>query len=183
VYRQDAEARRERLLVVREAAFGSHQQMPRRLARRKRRKRLRGAGCEHGRSRGLALELGEPRRERHGRQDQGHAIAAALLARGDGDGDGHEQREAHQPAAGIARAGSLDTEALIAAFRGLEYDSPIGRIRIRAGDHQATVGNWIGTLGQKDGRGVVKDWTFLDGANYLPPEAEARARRPAGAND
>jgi len=86
-------------------------------------------------------------------------------------------------AAGIARAGSLETEALIAGFRGLEYDSPIGRIRIRPGDHQATVGNWIGTLGRKDGRGIVKDWTFLDGANYLPPEDEARTRRPAGAND
>lgn len=38
----------------------------------------------------------------------------------------------------VRRAGgSTDTEDLIAAFRGLEFDSPKGRIHIRAEDHQA----------------------------------------------
>jgi hypothetical protein len=29
--------------------------------------------------------------------------------------------------------------------------------------------------------GVLVDWTFLDGTEHLPPEAEAAARRPAAA--
>jgi branched-chain amino acid transport system substrate-binding protein len=84
-------------------------------------------------------------------------------------------------AAGIARAGSVDTEALVRGFRGLEFDSPIGRLRVRAGDHQATVGHWIGRLACKSGKGVLVDWKFLDGAGFLPPEAEAAALRPAAA--
>ena len=84
--------------------------------------------------------------------------------------------------AGIERAGSLDTEALIRGFRGLEFDSPIGRLLIRRGDHQATHGNWIGKLARRNGRGTMIDWTFLDGADFLPSETEAAALRPAGAN-
>jgi branched-chain amino acid transport system substrate-binding protein len=84
-------------------------------------------------------------------------------------------------AAGIRRAGSVDTEPLVRAFRGLEFDSPIGRLTVRAGDHQATVGHWIGRLACRNGRGVLVDWEFLDGAAFLPPEAQAAALRPAAA--
>ena len=84
-------------------------------------------------------------------------------------------------AAGIARAGSVDTEALVRGFRGLEFDSPIGKLRIRSGDHQATVGHWIGRLACKGGKGVLVDWKFLDGAGFLPPEAEAAKLRPEAA--
>jgi branched-chain amino acid transport system substrate-binding protein len=84
-------------------------------------------------------------------------------------------------AAGIHRAGSVDTEALIRGFRGLEFDSPIGMLRIRSGDHQATVGHWIGRLACRDGRGTMVDWKFLDGAEFLPPEPQAAALRPAAA--
>lgn len=84
--------------------------------------------------------------------------------------------------AGIQRAGALDTEALIRGLRGLEFESPIGRLLVRRGDHQATHGNWIGKLARRNGRGTTVDWTFLDGADFLPPEAEAAAMRPAGAN-
>ena len=84
--------------------------------------------------------------------------------------------------AGIKRAGSLDTEAMIRGLRGLEFDTPIGRMLIRRSDHQATHGNWIGKLARRNGRGTMVDWTFLDGANFLPPENEAAAMRPQGAN-
>ena len=43
-------------------------------------------------------------------------------------------------AAGIAKAGSTDTEKLIAAFKGLKVDSPFGPFMYRASDHQATMG-------------------------------------------
>jgi branched-chain amino acid transport system substrate-binding protein len=86
-------------------------------------------------------------------------------------------------AAGIAKAGDTETEALIRAFRGLQFDSPVGPITIRAGDHQATFGSWVGRLDIRNGRGVMADWQYLNGADYLPPEGEARAWRPAAAND
>ncbi|MET0906071.1 MAG: ABC transporter substrate-binding protein, partial [Tardiphaga sp.] len=43
-------------------------------------------------------------------------------------------------AAGIAKAGSTDTEKLITAFRGLAVDGPFGPFTYRASDHQATAG-------------------------------------------
>jgi branched-chain amino acid transport system substrate-binding protein len=85
-------------------------------------------------------------------------------------------------AAGIAKAGSTDTEKLIAAFKGLQFDTPVGMLTIRD-DHQSTLGSWIGQLAIKDGKGVMVDWTYLDGADYLPPLAEAMKWRPAGSND
>jgi branched-chain amino acid transport system substrate-binding protein len=85
-------------------------------------------------------------------------------------------------AAGIGKAGSTDTEKLIAAFKGLQFDSPVGRLTIRD-DHQSTLGSWVGQLALKDGKGVFVNWKYLDGADYLPPLAEALKWRPAGSND
>ena len=85
-------------------------------------------------------------------------------------------------AAGITRAGSTDTEKLIAAFKGLQFDTPVGKLTMRD-DHQSTLGSWIGQLAIKDGKGVLVNWTYLDGADYLPPVAEALKMRPAGSND
>jgi branched-chain amino acid transport system substrate-binding protein len=80
--------------------------------------------------------------------------------------------------AAVRRAGSLETEAMIAALRGLCFDSPIGPVTVRAGDHQATVGNWIGYTAVRDGQPVVEHCRFLDGAEFLPSEAEASVMRP-----
>ncbi len=73
----------------------------------------------------------------------------------------------------IDRAGIMETEALVAALEGLKIDSPLGDLRIRAADHQATMGAWIGYLTCREGKGVMRDWTFLQGEDYLPTEAEA----------
>ena len=85
-------------------------------------------------------------------------------------------------AAGITKAGSTDTEKLIAAFKGLQFDTPVGQLTMRA-DHQSTLGSWIGELALKDGKGVLVNWKYLDGADYLPPVDEALKWRPAGTND
>ncbi|MFO1188452.1 MAG: ABC transporter substrate-binding protein [Alphaproteobacteria bacterium] len=82
-------------------------------------------------------------------------------------------------AAAIQRAGSTDTEKMVDAFSGLELDSPFGRIRYRAGDHQSTLGAFVGRLAVQDGKGVMVDWFYADGAHYLPAEAEAAKLRPA----
>jgi branched-chain amino acid transport system substrate-binding protein len=85
-------------------------------------------------------------------------------------------------AAGIARAGSTDTEKLIVAFKGLQFDTPVGRLTMRD-DHTSTLGSWIGQLAIKDGKGVMVNWTYLDGADYLPPLDVALKMRPPGTND
>jgi len=86
---------------------------------------------------------------------------------------------AYSVAAAIKRAGSTDTEKLADAFAGLAVDTPFGRIRYRAGDHQSTLGAFVGRLAVKDGKGVMVDWFYADGARYLPDEAEAAKLRPA----
>ena len=85
-------------------------------------------------------------------------------------------------AAGITRAGSTDTEKLIAAFKGLQFDTPVGKLTIRD-DHQSTLGSWVGELALKDGKGVMVNWRYLDGADFLPPVDVALKMRPPGSND
>lgn len=58
-----------------------------------------------------------------------------------------------------------------------------GAITFRAGDHQSTLGAFVGKTSQKEGRGVMVDWRYADGAAYLPLEADAAKKRPAGANN
>ncbi len=79
----------------------------------------------------------------------------------------------------IKKAGSTDTEKLVAAMRGLTFDSPIGPITFRASDHQATMGAFVGKLAVRDGQGVMVDWRYVDGATYLPDDKAAAALRPA----
>jgi branched-chain amino acid transport system substrate-binding protein len=79
----------------------------------------------------------------------------------------------------LKKAGSTDSDALIAALEGLEMQTPFGPIVYRAVDHQSTMGAYVGQLAKKDGEGVMVDWRFADGAAYLPSPAEAKLlRRP-----
>ena len=87
----------------------------------------------------------------------------------------------HTIAAALKKAGSTETEKLIAAYRGLEFNSPFGPAKFRAGDHQSTLGAFVGKTSQKDGRGLMVDWRYIDGADVLPSEDEGRNRRPADA--
>jgi branched-chain amino acid transport system substrate-binding protein len=81
-------------------------------------------------------------------------------------------------AAGIAKAGSTDTEKLIAAFRGLKLESPFGPFEYRASDHQATVGAYVGKIAIKGGKGTMSDFKYVDGASVLPSAEEVRKLRP-----
>ncbi|MCB5364468.1 ABC transporter substrate-binding protein [Pusillimonas sp. CC-YST705] len=83
-------------------------------------------------------------------------------------------------AEGIKKAGSTDTEALIEAFRGLEVpNTPFGTVTYRANDHQATSGAFVGKLAVKDGKGVMVDFKYVDGADVQPTDEEVRKLRPA----
>ncbi|MDJ0821027.1 MAG: ABC transporter substrate-binding protein [Paracoccaceae bacterium] len=81
--------------------------------------------------------------------------------------------------AALEKAGSTETEAIRAAFEGLEVDSAMGPIVFREIDNQSTMGAYVGTTALQDGKGVMVDWEYKDGANYLPSDEEVRALRPA----
>ena len=82
-------------------------------------------------------------------------------------------------AAVIKKAGSLDTEKLVAAMSGLEVETPFGPITYRAIDHQSTMGAYVGQIGVKDGKGVMTSFRYAPGDKYLPSDAEVRKMRPA----
>jgi branched-chain amino acid transport system substrate-binding protein len=77
----------------------------------------------------------------------------------------------------VEKAGSTDTDALIAAAQGVSVQTPFGVVSYRAADHQSTLGAFIGKTALRDGKGVMVDFTYKDGAAYLPPESEAAKRR------
>ena len=79
----------------------------------------------------------------------------------------------------LKKANSTDTEAMVAAMKGLTFMSPVGQVTFRPIDHQSTMGAYVGYTALKDGKGVMVDWEYLDGANYLPPDEEVRKLRPA----
>ncbi|MFG1463968.1 ABC transporter substrate-binding protein [Xanthobacter sp. DSM 24535] len=82
-------------------------------------------------------------------------------------------------AAIIAKAGSTDTDQLIAAAEGISLISPFGPIVFRKGDHQSTLGAFVGKTKVQDGQGRMVDFVYRDGAAYLPSEDEAAKLRPA----
>lgn len=82
-------------------------------------------------------------------------------------------------AAILEKADATDVESLIAAAKGVRSDTPLGPVTFRAVDHQSTFGVFVGRTALVDGRGVMVDWRYADGADYLPSEEEARRMRPA----
>ncbi|WP_397475956.1 ABC transporter substrate-binding protein, partial [Pusillimonas sp.] len=83
-------------------------------------------------------------------------------------------------AAGIEKAGgSTDTEDMIKAFTGLDVETPFGPIVYRPIDHQSTMGAYVGKLAVKDGKGIMTDIRYIDGADVQPSDEEIRKMRPA----
>ncbi|WP_029002564.1 ABC transporter substrate-binding protein [Azorhizobium doebereinerae] len=69
-------------------------------------------------------------------------------------------------------------DGIVKAMKGLKVDTPFGPIVYRAADHQSTLGAYIGKTSVKDGKGVMVDYVFRAGADYLPSEADAAKLRP-----
>jgi len=82
-------------------------------------------------------------------------------------------------AAAIRKAGSTDTEKLIAAMSGLAFESPFGKIGFRALDHQSTMGAYVGRTAVQNGKGVMVDWRYAEGGNFLPSDDTVKRMRPA----
>jgi branched-chain amino acid transport system substrate-binding protein len=81
-------------------------------------------------------------------------------------------------AAILAKANSTDPEKLIAAAEGIKLPSPFGEITFRKIDHQSTLGAFVGKTALKDGKGVMVDSVYRNGADYLPDDAEVEKLRP-----
>ena len=82
-------------------------------------------------------------------------------------------------AAALRKAGSTDTEKLVAAMPGLGVDTPFGPIAFRGIDHQSTMGAYVGRTAVKDGKGVMVDWRYANGRDFLPSDDTVKRLRPA----
>ncbi|MDW5442381.1 ABC transporter substrate-binding protein [Polaromonas sp. SM01] len=82
-------------------------------------------------------------------------------------------------AAGAAKAKSTDSAKLVAAFKGLEVMTPFGKINYRAEDHQSTMGAFVGKTKNDNGKGVMVDYTYFDGAKFQPSAADVKKSRAA----
>ena len=82
-------------------------------------------------------------------------------------------------AAGAAKAKSTETPKLLEAFKGLQVDTPFGKISYRAEDHQSTMGAFVGRTANKGGAGTMVDYKYFDGAKYLPGDDEVKKLRAA----
>jgi branched-chain amino acid transport system substrate-binding protein len=77
----------------------------------------------------------------------------------------------------IRAANSAETEKLVDALKGLKMPTPFGPIEWRALDHQSTMGAYVGQLAKKDGKGVMMNWRYADGAQFMPTDKEIRTLR------
>ncbi|MGJ7505355.1 ABC transporter substrate-binding protein [Variovorax sp. ZT5P49] len=82
-------------------------------------------------------------------------------------------------AAGVAKAKSAETSKLLEAFKGLQVDTPFGKISYRAEDHQSTMGAFVGKTKNENGKGVMVDYTYFDGAKFQPSAADVKKSRAA----
>src|SRR5215218_2036769 len=83
----------------------------------------------------------------------------------------------HAIAAAVKKAQSAQSEKLVATLKGLEMQSPFGPIVWRTIDQQSTMGAYVGQLARKDGKGVMVNWRYADGAKFQPTDQEVRALR------
>jgi len=81
-------------------------------------------------------------------------------------------------AEGMKKAKSTDTDKLIAAFKGLQVDTPLGKITYRAQDNQSTMGAFVGRTKNDSGKGVMVNYRYIDGARVQPSDAEVKQLRP-----
>ena len=82
-------------------------------------------------------------------------------------------------AEGMKKAKSTETEKMIAAFKGLSVMTPFGPAVYRAQDNQSTMGVYVGRTKNDNGKGVMVDFRYLDGAKFQPSDAEVKKLRPA----
>ncbi|OXR49942.1 MULTISPECIES: ABC transporter substrate-binding protein [unclassified Pusillimonas] len=82
-------------------------------------------------------------------------------------------------AAGIEKAGSTDTEALIKAFKGLEFNTPFGPTYFRELDNQSMMGIYVGRLAVENRKGVMPTGEYIPGEKLQPSDDYVKSLRKA----
>ena len=82
----------------------------------------------------------------------------------------HGYITAHFIAEGFRKAGALDREKFIDAIEGVQIDSPVGKIEMRACDHQATLPMYLGVTKKVPGYDflISADIVTLTGQEVVP---------------
>jgi branched-chain amino acid transport system substrate-binding protein len=83
-------------------------------------------------------------------------------------------------AEGFRKAGTIDKEKFIDAVEGLKVDTPVGKVEMRACDHQAVYPMFLGTtkISKEFGGAIATDIITLRGAEVMPScEEIAEARK------
>ena len=116
------------------------------------------------------------------------ALAKAYKARMDSDYLAPRiEMTPHLLAAAINKAGSADTVKVARALEGLEYDSVVGKVKMRAEDHQLLIPQVVNTIAKVDGKAVKTpfegtDYGFRTDAVYTGNEiaqgTECQMKRP-----
>lgn len=78
----------------------------------------------------------------------------------------------------LKKAGTTDTEKMVDAMEGLTFRSIVGPVSYRKIDHQSTMGAYVGYTALKQGKGIMVNWKYADGKDYLPSDAEVMKLRP-----
>jgi branched-chain amino acid transport system substrate-binding protein len=91
----------------------------------------------------------------------------------------HGYITAHFIAEAYKKAGAVDKEKFIDAIEGLKIDSPVGRIEMRACDHQVILPMFLGVTkaSEKYGAVISSDITTLRGAEVMPSCSEIMEAR------
>jgi branched-chain amino acid transport system substrate-binding protein len=78
----------------------------------------------------------------------------------------------------VRKAGSSDPTAVAKALSGGEFDTPFGRLKVRAEDHQIVMPNYFGPVKELDGklRSVVE---FVLPAEEATPPVDPACHMPA----
>jgi branched-chain amino acid transport system substrate-binding protein len=79
----------------------------------------------------------------------------------------------------IQKAGGVETDKLIAAFKDMTFQTVVGPATMRGIDQQLTLGAWVGETTQKNGQGTMKNWRFIDGKDVMfsPDEVSAAKKK------
>jgi len=77
----------------------------------------------------------------------------------------------------LDKAGSTETEKMLASLRGGTFKTIVGDVVMRAIDQQSSMGAWVGETTKQGKVGTMKNWTYEDGSKYMFSEAEVKAAR------
>jgi branched-chain amino acid transport system substrate-binding protein len=80
----------------------------------------------------------------------------------------------------VEKAGSKDTEKMLAVVDGLKFSSPTGEITMRGIDNQGNAPVYVGKIELFEGKGRMIDNQEIFTGPFLPTEQEIKAVRPNG---